>query len=228
MMKQVKLMILTIAISINLSANSWNKMLTLYSTAKSYSMNVKVELKVADENQMLSYTGTVRQSGANYYSNIQGITTVYGPDHWIVAYDHSKTMYYGKSNEAYRKSLIHGQKEFADSLLKMKNMPKLISSNAGQDVYKSEINEGLYQSAEYTVSAATGYLLKVIYRYRNNQDLVYEYTEISYSEITVNQPIESSWFATKTYFTFKKNDAIGTGRFAAYRIINQDASIPKQ
>ena len=207
---------------------SWDKMLRLYSTAKSYSMDLSVYFKVTGESNPIHYTGTVKQSGGNYYSSIQGITTVYGPDHWIIAYDANKTMYYGKSNDGFQKNISHNQQAFADSLLKLSVRPRLKSTNANEEVYVFDMKEGVYTSTEYTVQVSTGYLTRVVYYYRQSEDVSYEQITIDYSATAVNNEIADSWFSSRTYFTEKKGVVSGAGKFAGYRMIDQDATIPRK
>lgn len=218
--------VLLLLADVCMAETSWDKMLRSYSTAKSYAMDISVNFRITGEANPINYKGSVKQSGANYYSSIQGITTVYGPDYWIIAYDANKTLYYGKSNPDVQKSMFMNQQAFADSLLKLSVKPRLKSTASGNDVYVYDMKDGLYTSVEYTVESATGHLTRVVYFYRPSDDVSYEQITVDYSAISINADVADSWFAAKTYFTIKRGTASGVGRFTGYKLVDQDASIP--
>jgi hypothetical protein len=207
---------------------SWDKMLRLYSTATSYTMDLKVNFIMSGEKDPIVYTGCVRQSGANYYSSIQGITTMYGPNYWVIAYESNKTLYYGRSNPQVQKSMVKTQQQFADSLLKLSVKPRLKAVQGSDEIYEYVMKEGIYSSVEYTVQIATGYLTRVVYMYRASDEVSYEKVTIDYSSVMINTKVADSWFSEKTYFAEKRGVASGIGKFAGYQVINQDAQIPRQ
>jgi hypothetical protein len=207
---------------------SWDKMLKLYSNAENYSMEIAVNMKITGEADPVIYKGTVKESEGNYYSSIEGITTVYGPNYWVIAYESTRTMYYGKSNPDVQKSMIKDQTVFADSLLKLSSKPRLKSKNGDEEIYVYDMKEGIYSSVEYTIQISTGYMTKVVYFYKASQDVSYEKVTIDYSAISVNQGVADSFFSEKTYFSEKKGTASGIGKYLGYKIIDQDKLVPAE
>ncbi|MEO5643575.1 MAG: hypothetical protein ABIS12_09635 [Bacteroidia bacterium] len=228
-MKYFSLFVLAgLALNLHSEENSWEKMLKLYSSSTSYSMDFKVSMNVKDENQAVTYVGSIKKSGTNYYSSVQGTINIYGPKYWIMIQEKEKKIYYGLNDKETNNGLVMDQTQFFDSLSKKREKPVLKSKSASEEVYSYVMKEGIYASVDYYVGLSTDFLNKVVYNYRQIEDVSYEKVTITYSGVSVNQPITNSLFSEKTYMTQKGKQFIGAGHYIGYTVIELQTLIPEE
>lgn len=196
------------------------KMNKSFMNAKSYATNVKVNFyeKLNNDTIKMSYKGFVKKSKQNYISEINGKTILLNDKCLLIVDDNQKTLYYGdplKTETVSQNALL-----IDTALLKGVTFYYVDIDNNHKHVRAKYLNNE-YDSIDVVFNAKEYFLEKVIYYYKQNDNILFPKVIITYSDTKIDKTIPESEFSEKEYITYKGNSILGKEERLNFKVIKK-------
>lgn len=232
-MKKIIFIVVFFSITFSVYSDEWadlNKVFgKMYSLESfSFSLEVKLYKKNSDLKPELDYKGEARKKGKNFFSSIMGKSVMYNEitKELLHINDDSKTIVYSKNlnKDTLKKMSLTQKQVFQLDSAMFANCSARYLSNADNliSIEFTTTKNSKYKNIIIEIDPKTFLLKKVTY-YPNakNGSLEYSKVEISYSNFSINENIEVSYFDTEKYVSVNGNDVKLKPAYKNYKLVNQ-------
>jgi hypothetical protein len=203
---------------------------SMYGAAVNYSMSVNMKFFMGnnDVTPIQSFSGEVFKSSDNYYSSIMGKTTIVNKNCTVFIDDGEKLIVYSKNDHVKKKS--KDPMELPDTSLFGKAAK--YSFGKGTDACARILivpgDQSFYKKIEVLINKKTFALEEVVYDYKVEDDPAGSIQKITiqYASVNLNAVIPNDRFSEARFISRQKGKLSGVGKYSAYKVVEQDNTLP--
>jgi hypothetical protein len=200
-----------------------------YAEAKSFSMSVEMKFFMGnnDVTPVNSYTGEACKSGDSYFSSIMGKTTIVNKNYTVYVDDGEKLIVYSKNGKTKKEN---DPIEIPDT--SVFGSTATYSFGKGTDASSRIIvipkDQSYYKKIELMINKKSFALEEVTYDYKVEEDPAgsVQKVTVKYADVNFNQPVPENKFSESHFIIHQKGKYIGTGKYADYKVVEQDNTLP--
>ena len=200
-----------------------------YTNANSFSMAVDMKFFMGtnDVTPVSSYSGEACKSGDSYYSSIMGKTTIVNKNCTVYIDDGEKLIVYSKNDNVKKPNDPVG---IPDTSV----FGSMASYSFGEGTDQSTRiivipkDQSYYKKIELLINKKSFALEEIIYDYKVEEDAAssVQKIKVKYTAVNFNQAIAENKFSESRFVVRQKGKYIGAGKYAAYKIVEQDNTLP--